>query len=49
MKNYRSSLQPLDYLLFFEAAARHRSITKAASELSVSQAAVSKRVKFLEK
>ena len=48
MKNYRASLPPLDYLLFFEAAARHKSFTKAAHELNVSQAAVSKRVKFLE-
>jgi DNA-binding transcriptional LysR family regulator len=48
MKNYRRTLPPLDYLLFFEAAARHGNFTKAASELNVSQAAVSKRVKFLE-
>ena len=48
MKNFRNTLPPLDYLLFFEAAARHRSFTKAAHELNVSQAAVSKRVKFLE-
>ena len=48
MKNFRASLPPLDYLLFFEAAARHGSFTKAAQELNVSQAAVSKRVKFLE-
>ena len=48
MKNYRNSLPPLDYFLFFEAAVRHRSFTKAALELNVSQAAVSKRVKFLE-
>ncbi len=48
MKNYRRSLPPLDYLLFFEAAARHSSFTRAAAELNVSQAAVSKRVKVLE-
>ncbi len=48
MKNYRSSLPPLDYLLFFEAVARHKNLTRAAEELNVSQAAVSKRVKFLE-
>ncbi|QOF75088.1 LysR family transcriptional regulator (plasmid) [Aminobacter sp. SR38] len=48
MKNYRRTLPPLDYLLFFEAAARHRNFTRAAAELNVSQAAVSKRVKVLE-
>ena len=48
MKHYRTSLPPLDYLLFFEAAARHGNFTKAAEELNVSQAAVSKRVKYLE-
>ena len=41
-------MPPLDYLLFFEAVARHGSFTRAAEELSVSQAAVSKRVKVLE-
>lgn len=48
MKEYRSALPPLDYLLFFEAVARHGSFTDAARELNVSQAAVSKRVKVLE-
>lgn len=48
MKHYRTALPPLDYLLFFEAAARHGNFTKAATELNVSQAAVSKRVKYLE-
>ncbi|WP_027255854.1 LysR family transcriptional regulator [Leisingera aquimarina] len=48
MKNYRSTLPPLDYLLFFETVARHKNFTRAAEELNVSQAAVSKRVKFLE-
>ena len=48
MKDYRSKLPPLDYLLFFEAVARHKSFTRAARELNVSQAAVSKRVKVLE-
>lgn len=48
MKNFRRSLPPLDYLLFFEAVARNGSLTGAARELSVSQAAVSKRLKVLE-
>ncbi|MGB5869257.1 MAG: LysR family transcriptional regulator [Albidovulum sp.] len=48
MKNYRRSLPPLDYLVFFEAVARHGSFTSAARELNVSQAAVSKRMKVLE-
>ncbi|KIC20458.1 LysR family transcriptional regulator [Leisingera sp. ANG-Vp] len=48
MKNYRRALPPLDYLLFFEAVARHQNFTRAAEELNVSQAAVSKRVKVLE-
>ena len=48
MKNFRRHLPPLDYLLFFEAVARHGNFTRAASELNVSQAAVSKRIKSLE-
>lgn len=48
MKNFRHSLPPLDYLLFFEAVARHGNFTRAAEELNVSQAAVSKRMKVLE-
>ncbi len=48
MKHYRSTLPPLDYLLFFETVARHKNFTRAAEELNVSQAAVSKRIKFLE-
>lgn len=48
MKNYRNSLPPLDNLLFFEAVVRHGSFTRAANELHVSQAAVSKRMKVLE-
>lgn len=48
MKNYRRALPPLDYLLFFEAVARLGNFTRAAEELNVSQAAVSKRMKVLE-
>ena len=48
MKNFRGNLPPLDHLLFFEAVARHGNFTRAAEELNVSQAAVSKRIKSLE-
>jgi len=48
MRNFRSNLPPLDYLVFFEAVARHGNFTRAAEELNVSQAAVSKRIKSLE-
>src|SRR5438477_635930 len=42
-------LPPLNALRAFEAAARHMSLTKAASELHVTQAAVSHQVKALER
>lgn len=42
-------LPSLDSLVFFEAVARHRSFSRAAAELGVSQAAVSKRIANLEK
>ena len=48
MKNYRRTLPSLDSLKFFEAASRCMSFTEAASELYVSQAAVSKRIQQLE-
>ena len=41
-------LPPLDSLRGFEAAARHLSLTRAATELSVTPGAVSKQVKALE-
>ncbi len=41
-------LPPLNGLRAFEAAARHLSFTRAADELSVTQAAVSHQVKALE-
>ena len=41
-------LPPLNAVRAFEAAARHLSFTKAAEELSVTQAAVSHQVKALE-
>lgn len=48
MKNYRRSLPPLDCLVFFEAAARRLSFSRAGEELLVSQTAVSKRIRQLE-
>jgi len=41
-------LPPLNALRVFEAAARHLSFKEAASELSITQAAVSHQVKALE-
>ncbi|WP_352881992.1 LysR substrate-binding domain-containing protein [Mesorhizobium sp. M1027] len=46
MSNYRRL--PLSALRAFEAAARHMSFTKAANELSVTQAAVSRHILTLE-
>jgi len=45
---FTSRLPPLNALRAFEAAARHLSLTKAAEELGVTQAAVSHQVKALE-
>ena len=44
----RRNLPPLDLLLPFEASARLSSFTRAAEELSVTQSAVSQRVRKLE-
>lgn len=46
MKKY--AFPPLDLLRSFEAVARHRSFTLAASELCVTQSAVSRQVRALE-
>ncbi len=43
-----SRLPPLNALRAFEVAARHRSLSRAAKELNVTQAAVSSQVKLLE-
>src|SRR5262245_17379270 len=48
MKNL-SGIPPIHCLAAFEAAARHGSFERAAEELSVSQSAVSHRVRTLEK
>lgn len=48
MQNRTRHRISLDALKVFEAAARHRSFTLAASELLVTQVAVSKRIKTLE-
>ena len=44
----RIRLPPLNAIRAFEAAARHESFTRAAAELSVTQAAISHQVKLLE-
>lgn len=48
MPTIRRSVSSLASLAAFEAAARHESFTRAAEELGVTQAAVSRRVKHLE-
>lgn len=48
MKSFRHRLPPLNSLLVFEAAARSGNFTRAAAELHMSQAAVSKQIKGLE-
>lgn len=48
MYPYRHRLPPLDALLVFEAVVRRGGFTKAAAELNVTQAAVSKRIRGLE-
>src|SRR6185436_20463417 len=41
-------LPPLDFLRGFEAAARHLSFTRAATELFLTQSAVSRQIQALE-
>lgn len=48
MSFFRRVISSLDPLVFFEAAARHQSYSRAARELNVSQVAVSKRIRGLE-
>ena len=48
MRARRMRLPPLNALRAFEAAGRHQSFARAASELNVSPGAVSRHVKLLE-
>lgn len=48
MANLRKKLPPLTALTAFEAAARLSSFTRAATELGVTQAAVSRQIHLLE-
>ncbi|MHB0776002.1 LysR substrate-binding domain-containing protein [Halomonas sp. WWR20] len=48
MSRLRKALPPLSSLLPFEAAARHQSFLRAAQELSLTQAAISRRIRALE-
>ena len=44
----RHTLPPMNSLVVFEAAARHRNFTRAADELTVTQSAVSRQIQLLE-
>ena len=48
MNRFKKSLPPLASLLPFEATARLGSVTKAAEELNLTQAAVSRQIRALE-
>jgi LysR family glycine cleavage system transcriptional activator len=48
MRPSLTHMPPLNYIRSFEAAARHQSFTRAAEELSMTQAAVSGHVRALE-
>ena len=48
MKSFRHRLPTLNSLMVFEAAARTMNFTRAAEELHVTQAAVSKQIRYLE-
>jgi DNA-binding transcriptional LysR family regulator len=48
MSRYLKNLPPLESLIHFEAVLRNGSFTKAATELCVTQSAVSKQIRALE-
>lgn len=48
MSGYRRQLPSMTSLVVFEAAARHGSFTKGATELGITQAAVSRQIQALE-
>lgn len=48
MRSFRKQMPPLTALMVFEAAARLSSFTKAAEELGITQAAVSRQIHLLE-
>lgn len=48
MIDYRRGLPPLGALVVFEAAARRQSFTRAAEDMGVTQAAVSRQIRALE-
>ncbi|OJU51820.1 MAG: LysR family transcriptional regulator [Mesorhizobium sp. 61-13] len=48
MSGFRRQLPPMTALVVFEAAARRMSFTRAAEELGITQAAVSRQVQALE-
>lgn len=43
-----SRLPPLDYILAFEAAAKHQSFVGAAKDLNISETAIGRKVRLLE-
>ena len=48
MSSLRNRLPPLGSLAAFEAACRHTSFTRAAAELNLTQAAISRQIRALE-
>jgi DNA-binding transcriptional LysR family regulator len=48
MRFLNKQLPPLSTLVAFEAAARHQSFTRAALELNLTQAAISRKIRLLE-
>ena len=48
MSSLRHRLPPLGSLAAFEAACRHQSFTRAATELNLTQAAISRQIRALE-